>query len=244
MTKLANPYLQALKVMLLILIFPILSGTIITLLELESPLSIWIQFLAFVLAGIYGFFRRPKRGQVVGLAKPKVKSWTKLLYLLPVLIAEGLALAFGLKPGMDLTFILATICLHVAVGFAEEFYFRGWLADILQVKGYLTMVFFASFVFAIGHLANLLGGADLFITIYQIVFAFIFGLVAMNLALLTKSLWIPIIWHACHNILSQLTPEDFSSKAQLLALAQGTILLIYGIYLAKLYLSTKMIKES
>lgn len=121
----------------------------------------------------------------------------------------------------------------LAVGFTEELYFRGIIVDILKRKGIVTVIFLSSVLFSIGHLANLLAGAPLNETILQVIFAFLFGVVAVQITLATNSFLIPAIWHTLHNFIASITASNDGSESMIISGLQGVILLVYGIYLWK-----------
>lgn len=121
----------------------------------------------------------------------------------------------------------------IAVGFAEEFYFRGLILKILQQKGIKLSIILSSVLFSIGHLSNLLNGASFWNTILQLIFAFLFGLVAAEITILTKSIMIGVIWHIAHNFIALITQSGDTTKDLIILGVQCVILLIYNFYLIK-----------
>ena len=73
---------------------------------------------------------------------------------------------------------------------------------------------------------------SLTLTVAQILFAFLFGFVAAEIAALTNSLQWVIIWHAVHNIVDQMTNGQTPMAMQMLLLSiQCVILLVLAVVL-------------
>lgn len=70
-------------------------------------------------------------------------------------------------------------------------------------------------------------------TILQVIFAFLFGLVAAEISILTESIFIPIIWHTVHNFISYTSATWPKTSELILFAVQCVVLLGYGIYLWK-----------
>lgn len=150
-------------------------------------------------------------------------------YFLPLLLLELLPLfLFGLPLDRGAPALLLFV---LAVGVNEEIYFRGLILRCLRQKGVYIAIFGSSLLFGLLHAGNLLGGADPFYTVLQVVFAALVGLTLSCLVSLTGSLWLPILWHAAHDFISIQTDGVFDTRALTLACVQTVILLIYGIFL-------------
>lgn len=219
---------------LLILIFPVISGAIIVILDLPSIQARWVQAIAFVLAGILGIvIARVTLGdyrQVFTFGHNEYKL-SDLLYCLPILIVEMIPILGGFREGLDIRTIGVLVFFTSAVGFSEELYFRGLIMKRLMSSSLLMALIGSSSLFALGHGLNLLAGASINDTLMQVLFAFIFGWVASLISLMRGHLGIAIVWHWAHNLISLITVNASESKAMILSLTQGTILFIYGIYL-------------
>ena len=231
---------------LLIIIFPIVAGAIISLNKIEDPkLVLSIQALVFFLASLLGIliYRR----------KDKIKSETvglkKLVYFIPIIIVEALSLSQGVNTSLSFQDVLLYLIFTVFVGIAEEVFFRGLILQEASKHGKRFAVFLSALIFAISHLANLLDGANSYYTILQIAFAFGFGLVAALIVVLRESLIPVIVWHIIHNFLSLISADSQNigvgvTKFQILISAiQVLILLIYAVYLFKLTKQMKLSKS-
>lgn len=75
------------------------------------------------------------------------------------------------------------------------------------------------------------------------VFAFLFGIVALEIRLLTGSLVVPIVWHILHNFISLVTKVN-DSGSMLFGVLQGTVLFFYAIYLWKKHLLHRTVEEN
>lgn len=126
-----------------------------------------------------------------------------LLYLLIILIdnkgAHGSSIA-------DLVLILLTQTLVIA--FVEEMVFRGFLLNLLLSKSYKVAVLLSSFLFAFTHSLNMLSGQSVANTIFQILFAFVIGLVLALLIVNGQSIGIMIVFHGLNNFLQFTSPVD------------------------------------
>lgn len=238
-----SPILFSILITLLILIFPIVSGTLAYVFELKELEGRLLQTLAFVIAGIIGcIIGKTKFGNLknIGLKKSEISNYKDYLWFLPLIFIEVLPLFFGIKKTLNIPIIITYIIFTMAVGFSEEIYFRGIIAKTLKRKSIVFAILMSSFLFSIGHASNLLAGASIVDTILQIVFAFIFGVVAVEISFSTDSLVIPILWHTLHNLISLITIRNEGEWPFIIGIIQGFILAIYGIFLwKKLYSAAK-----
>lgn len=243
--KFNNPLLFCFLLTLLQLVFPVSSGAMISILQLNEFSSRLIQAVFFLLAGILGCiiaWRVFGTLQVVGIRKARLKDAKVYLWFVPILLIELSTLGFGLKEGLSVQFIFVYLFFTIAVGFSEELYFRGLIPKILNGKNLIQPLLISSFLFSIGHFFNLLAGASLTDTLLQVIFAFLYGVVALEIRLLTGSLAVPVLWHISHNFLSLITVANHSG-AFLFGLIQGTVLFFYGIYLwSKLFLQKSAVE--
>ncbi|WP_026556110.1 CPBP family intramembrane glutamic endopeptidase [Arthrobacter sp. 35W] len=94
--------------------------------------------------------------------------------------------------------VAAWLLTGLLVGFAEETLTRGLVVNLLRKAGYreIAVAALSSAVFAGLHAGNLLSGQSLFVTAFQLVYTFGFGM-CMYLALrVTGNLLWPILLHA------------------------------------------------
>nr|WP_310877505.1 CPBP family intramembrane glutamic endopeptidase [Priestia megaterium] len=126
-----------------------------------------------------------------------------LLYLLIILIGNkgvhGSSIA-------DIVLILLTQTLVIA--FVEEMVFRGFMLNLLLSKSYKVAVLLSSFLFAFTHSLNMLSGQSVANTIFQILFAFVIGLVLALLIVNGQSIGVMIVFHGLNNFLQFTSPVN------------------------------------
>ncbi|WP_347552946.1 CPBP family intramembrane glutamic endopeptidase (plasmid) [Pseudalkalibacillus hwajinpoensis] len=99
----------------------------------------------------------------------------------------------------ELLLVLGTQILVVA--FIEEMVFRGFMINILISKGFKVAVITSSFLFALTHSLQLLGGQSIEDTLLQITYAFFIGMVLSLLVVNNQSIIIAITFHDLNNFL-------------------------------------------
>ena len=240
MLKLRKAYRFSLLMTLLLLIFPILSGVVITVAKLDPLQGLLVQALGFALALLVGLLISKKRWgttREVGLRQLQIRDLRTYFYFAPILLAELGMLLFGFRESMNLKYIAIHLLFSLVVGFCEELYFRGIILKALEPKGVHIQILISSLLFSLAHLTYLLTGVGLIVTLFQVFLAFCFGFLAAVLALSNKSLWIPIAWHALHNFLQYIRVENSGNLDYIAGSVQCVIFLAYGIYL----LNTKLV---
>lgn len=160
------------------------SALIITL------LSLVVVVLIFVL----------NRRTYYGLTK--VKNAKAYLYFIPLVFIATVNLWNGIhieNTPMELLFHVITM---VNAGFLEEIVFRGFLFKMMEKDNVKTAMRVSALTFGIGHIANLLTGADVVQTLMQICYATAIGFLFVIIFYKSKSLVPCIITHAIVNVLS------------------------------------------
>ena len=90
----------------------------------------------------------------------------------------------------------------IFVGFLEEIIFRGFLYQAMAKDSERSAIIVTSLTFGIGHIINLLNGAELVPTLIQIVYATTAGFMFVSILRKGNSLWPCIITHSLVNALS------------------------------------------
>ena len=122
----------------------------------------------------------------------------------------------------------------INVGFIEEMIFRGFLFKMMEKDNVKTAIIVISITFGIGHMVNLLNGADFIPTLLQVCYAISIGYMLVMVFYKSKSLIPCIIFHSVFNALSIFN----STESTLLSIIVLIILSLgYGLYI------DKMIKE-
>lgn len=164
-------------------------------------------------------------------------------WLIGIVVIEAVAFLGGINDQLSAQAILWLCLFMIAVGFFEELIYRGLIMHYLKLSSSKMAIVVSSLLFGSGHLINVLSGAELKLTIAQIIFACLFGAAAAEIVLLTKSILPVMIWHTCHNVVAHLTQTvDTSSVGLGLVAIQCVILLVMAISLWKKLFSTSKIQ--
>ncbi|MBE5963061.1 MAG: CPBP family intramembrane metalloprotease [Lachnospiraceae bacterium] len=177
--------------------------------------------------------------QNYGFRRLEKDSFAKVWFLLPGIIEAVLPVVL-VDVVSDMTASLAVVLVFftITIAFTEEMFFRGLILKYIEKEGVKRSVLVSSIIFGAMHLANTLGGNSIPSTILQVFFAFLFGVVCAEVVYLTKSLWLPIIWHMTHDFISYITEESFTlgslseeTSILLLGAVQFILLIIYAVSL-------------
>lgn len=188
---------------------------------LTAPLSI-------LLAGFLLYWIR-KNGLTgkYGLGQVTVDG-KAYLYFLPL----GLLVSANLWGGVTLRFGIPETVLYVVnmlgVGILEEVIFRGFLFKALCKENIKRAVVISSLTFGIGHIVNLLNGAEVFATLLQICYATAAGFLFTILFHRSGSLLPCIITHSAVNGLSAFCKEQGAAMDVISAVALTVISLAYA----------------
>ncbi len=129
-------------------------------------------------------------------------NWKNYLYFTPLLLIMSTNLWNGTEMnvsfGETALYILSMLC----VGFIEEVIFRGLLFEAICKSNPKQAILISSITFGVGHVVNLLNGADILSTILQIFYASAIGFLFTVIFYKGKSLMPCIITHGIVNSLS------------------------------------------
>lgn len=178
-----------------------------------------------LLVTLLGWWRK------VGFNRPA--AWRNLpLMLLPALLVL-LPLLGGIRaiePGVVVFLVVG----YTLTGFREETLYRGVLLRVLQPLGVWPAVLGSSLLFGLAHSTNLLmrlsGNPGM--VAFQILGTFVIGIGFAALRLRTNTLWTVIGMHALLDLFLALG----QLPRALINPIQGTILLVYAIFLIRSYL--------
>lgn len=181
-----------------ILLFPILSGTLSAVLSLETTGTLLLQgtfmLLSLVIPLIF-IVRKKWRWSEIGFAKIDADRCKKALYFLPTLVIFIPAAVRGFHI-QSVPYVLGNLFLYLAVGLAEEIYFRGIIPKCLnEAFSRKEMIFLSSIIFGIGHIASAFtanNGWEIFLAVLN---AVIFGWLAIEMAVICKSIAPVILLH-------------------------------------------------
>ncbi len=135
-----------------------------------------------------------KRVSYYGLTK--VTDLKSYLYFIPLLLIVSVNLWNGLSINNTSGEILCHILTMLNVGFLEEIIFRGFLFKMMAKSNVKSAIIVSSVTFGIGHIVNLLNGADFIPTLLQICYAMAIGYLFVIIFYKSKSL-VPCIAAHC-----------------------------------------------
>ena len=171
-----------------------------------------------------------KRISYYGLKK--VANFKAYLYFIPLLLIASVNLWNGININNSVSEIIFYILTMINVGFIEEIIFRGFLFKMMAKDNVKTAITVSAITFGIGHIINLLNGADLIPTLMQICYAISIGYLFVIIFHKSKSLIPCIITHCLVNSLSIFNIENiislYVSPAFLIIVP-----LVYAIYINK-----------
>ena len=171
-----------------------------------------------------------KRTSYYGLNK--VTNLKKYLYFIPLALIISVNLWNGININNSKIEIVFYILTMINIGFIEEIIFRGFLFKMMAKDNVKTAIIVTSITFGIGHIINLLNGANLIPTLMQIGYAISIGYLFVIIFYKSKSLIPCIITHALVNSLS-----IFNIENTLLSYFSSVFLiivpLIYALYINK-----------
>lgn len=125
----------------------------------------------------------------------------------------------------------------LCVGFIEEIVFRGFLFKAICEKNVKQAVLISSVTFGIGHIVNLLNGADFMATLLQICYATAIGFLFTIIFYKGKSLLPCIITHGVVNSLSVFAVQGSRTLNIITSLVLCAVSIGYALWIWKV--STK-----
>ena len=135
-----------------------------------------------------------------GLTKPENSK--KFLYFSPLILIASVNLWDGININNSKNEILFHILTMVNVGFIEEIIFRGFLFRMMEKTNVKSAMIVSAITFGVGHIINLLNGAELIPTLIQVCYATSIGFLFVIIFYKSKSLIPCIITHCIVNSLS------------------------------------------
>lgn len=189
---------ETLFTILLIVIYVVLNSYCINSFGTTSYITTIINTLISVLLIV--LIKALDRTKYYGLTK--VKNSRKYLYFVPLLIIGTVNIWNGFNINNTPKEILFYILTMINVGFIEEIIFRGFLFKMIEKDNLNKAIIISSLTFGIGHIVNLLNGASLIPTLFQICYAISLGYLFVTIFIKSKSLLPCIITHSLINSLA------------------------------------------
>ena len=167
-----------------------------------------------------------------GLCPSKI-SGRRLLVYLPLAVIASTSLWFGCGMNMSATEAALRVVSMLCVGFLEEIIFRGFLFRAMCKTNVKRAVIISSVTFGIGHIVNLLNGADVFPTLMQIVYAVAIGFAFTIFFLRSGSLIPCIVAHGLINSLSTIAVEPTNAQLMVITVALVVVSLGYAAWIIR-----------
>ncbi|MDE7330540.1 MAG: CPBP family intramembrane metalloprotease [Clostridia bacterium] len=226
----------------IILVFPITSGIIATVFELEQKIVFLVQGsfmlisttipLAYIKIAKHKFYD-------YGFSLPEKGSTKKVLFYIPLVLIILPRLVVGID-FQSITYTLSLLFFTLCIGISEEIYFRGIVYNLIKNSfiSVAAIINISALIFGIGHGASIIGTGDIVATILQIINAFFFGVVAIETVMLVKSLYPLMAFHFIYNCANYIstatgTTEIISIAIQVILTIITTVLL--GVSIKKNY---------
>ncbi len=193
---------------------------------------ITVPVLAVLAAVLYIWIARNGLKAELGLCRLQGKAgdylwFAPLLLLLTVNLWHGVRMNYG---HLETVLYIASMLL---VGFLEELIFRGLLFRAMCPGGIRSAFVVSSLTFGMGHMVNLLNGAEFLPTLLQVCYAVAIGFLFTLIFYKGKSLWPCILTHSIFNSLSAFSVEPGTTGRILTAIALCVIPLGYALWLWK-----------
>ena len=171
-----------------------------------------------------------KRVKYYGITK--VNNIKKCLFFIPLLLIVSVNLWNGININNTSSEILFRFLTMINIGFLEEIIFRGFLFKMMAKDNIKSAIIVSSLTFGIGHIVNLLNGAELIPTLLQICYAISLGYLFVTILIKSKSLIPCIITHILINFLS-IFNVDNTNMMYITSIFLVVISIIYSFYLNK-----------
>lgn len=160
---------------------------------------------------IITYLKKKKLLLYYGINSLKKLDYKNLLFCVPMIIVALGNLRYGIHINYSLHQIVLISLKMFWVGFAEEILFRSFLMKAIMNKSSTAAIIISSIIFGIIHIFNIFYGADVIITIAQVVYAFALGLMFAMFFYKTNNVIPCIICHCIVNISSIFLPKDLSN---------------------------------
>jgi hypothetical protein len=119
----------------------------------------------------------------------------------------------------------------IAIGLSEELYFRGIILSKLRTCFTIKQtVILSSVFFAAVHASQAFSGAGILMVALTMINALLFGIIASEIVMLTKSIVPVIIWHTSYDFINWIALAQGTIEIVLIVI-QSVIMITYAIHL-------------
>lgn len=183
---------------LMVLLFPITSGTLSVMLALDTVTALFLQGIFMVLAlippAIFVFIGK-WQWKEVGFEQFDFEGCKRALYFVPLIVifVPVAVKGFYLK---SIGYVLGSLFLYLFVGISEEVYFRGIIPQYLKEKfSTKGIVLLSALIFGIGHVATAFTGSSIFEITLTVLNALIFGWLVMEMTIISSNIIPAVLVH-------------------------------------------------
>jgi uncharacterized protein len=226
----AKPVLLSIIWAMIILTFPVVSGVIVVVYgmnQIDMYLTQGCFMILSIIIPVVYVWKRKINVKEIGLRKMEPGSIRKTLLFIPLVLSELPLILVGVN-FKGLTYASALAFFALAVGISEELYFRGIILKLLKDNFSVKQtVVISTLIFGIGHMASALSGKGIVAVLLQIINAIVFGILAAEIVIITKSLIPTIIWHFVFNFVNYITLANGINEIFVIGL-QEIIMVIYA----------------
>ena len=219
---------ETLFCMLLIIIYIAVNSVCVQNFGYTSSVSFVVNTVLSVC--LVGLVLSLKKSHYYGFTK--VRNLKKYLYFIPLAVIISVNLWSGFNTNNTASEIIFHILTMINIGFIEELIFRGFLFRMMEKSNVNSAIIVSAVTFGIGHIVNLLNGAQLIPTLMQICYATAIGYLFVIIFHKSKSLVPCIITHCLVNSLSIFNVENTVSL-YIAPVFLTIIPLAYAIYINK-----------
>lgn len=182
---------------------------------------------------LWRWIRKKGLSEKYGLCAFRGKARNYLFFVPLIIIAStnlwrGASLRFSVVE--TVLYVLSMLC----VGFIEETIFRGFLFQALCRENIKSAMIISSVAFGIGHIVNLLNGAEILSTLLQICYACAIGFLFTIIFYTGKSLIPCILTHSAVNSLNALAVEGTVEFDVLIAVVLMIVSIVYALWIVKM----------
>lgn len=210
----------------LIIIYVITNSYIIQNFEFSSYQSVIINTILSILLIVLIILL--KKIKYYGITKPNDSK--KFIYFIPLFIISLFNLRRGININNTTNEIIFYILTMINVGFIEEMIFRGFLFKMMEKNNVKSAIVVSSITFGMGHIVNLLNGADLIPTLLQLCYAIAIGYMLVMIFYKSKSIIPCVVFHEIFNSLSIFATGESSIISSIILI---TMCLGYTLYINK-----------
>lgn len=194
--------------------------------SVTAPLCVILSAIIFLWIKKNGLYE--KYGLIPFKGNPK-----NYLCFVPLLLIMSVTLWNGVTLNMSVLesalYVLSMLC----VGFLEEVIFRGFLFKAICKSNVKRAIVISSVTFGLGHIVNLLNGANFVPTLLQICYAVALGFLFTIIFYKGKSLLPCIITHSVINSLSAFRAEGSQTNLMVISAVVCVISVAYTLWILK-----------